>query len=188
MPPFREGPIEVDPRFDGEALHELRDIGHGHRVNIVDRSYDIPRGARTIKFPGSSADALLGIVRLVPLEEGSIVEYMRPDATIETAIEGSNSVNFAARSAFRDAAEVLVKQPRRIGINLYPLYRKDEDESAQNSGDPGFYTVANSGDERHLFVRTIDDLPFACASLVVGHSQRTEQPQSTGPFHGQRTP
>ncbi|HTB49205.1 MAG TPA: hypothetical protein VK712_03925 [Verrucomicrobiae bacterium] len=170
MPPFRQGPIEVDRRLDGEALHELREVGHGRRITIVDASYDIPDGVKTIKFPGSSAEALLGIVRLVPLEEGSVVEYMRPDPSLE---ESSQTV-IAARVAFRKAAEALDEQAGRIGINLYPLYRKDEDEAAQNSGDPGFYSVANNEGQRHLFVRTIDDLPFACASFVVGHSQRAK--------------
>jgi L-fucose mutarotase/ribose pyranase (RbsD/FucU family) len=162
MPPFREGPVIVTRKLDGETLQELRTIGHEHQVNIVDASYDIPRGARTVNFPGSSAEALLGIARLIPIEDDAVSVMVRD--------RGWGDENPAqATTAFEEVAVRL----RSEGIDLKELIHSHRNYDAGSPKGAGFYDVANSAPAA-LFVRTIDDLPFACASLVVGHSQRTE--------------
>jgi L-fucose mutarotase/ribose pyranase (RbsD/FucU family) len=167
MPPFRENPVIVDRRLDGEALHELRDMGHGHRVNIVDASYDIPRGARVIKYPGSSAEALLGIVRLIPIEGD--VEIMERDAELADADPLAQNISAKASHAFEEVETKLAEDDIDL-ITFVWNYRNGE---ADSNGDGGFYDVADNA-PKNLFVRTVDDLPFACASLIVGHSQLTE--------------
>jgi L-fucose mutarotase/ribose pyranase (RbsD/FucU family) len=141
-------------------LHELRDIGHGHHVNIVDDSYDIPRGAKMIRFPGSAAEALLGVVRLVPVE-GS-VEIMVRDDNLAAADPNEEHVSARARDAFGAA----LAQAEAEGIEL-------ETEGFQREGEDGFYDRANNA-PNSLFIRAVDPLPFACAALTVGHAQRTE--------------
>lgn len=191
MPPFRRGPIEVNPGFQGDALGKIRDVGHGHRINVVDASYDIPDGSTIFDFPGSSADALKSIVRLIPIEgehEGQpAITIMSPDTKSRHEIDkiidqgaAENEVSCRALIAFMEALEELNQEgvgPALHGrrsidwMNADLRYRLDADEVNWTTG---FYGMANNPDEPHFFVRTIDDLPFACASLIVGHSQLTE--------------
>lgn len=168
MPPFREGPIIIDQRIDEDLIYVLRKAGHGVRLNIVDRSYDVPPDAEKLKFPGSSADALLGIVRLIPVEDNSVT-IMLPDT--DHAPE-THPTSFMAGVAFEDVVAQLRAQNNPVELEeLAGVYRKDD---VPGGSDPGFYNLAKNPDERHIFVHTIDDLPFACVSLVVGHSQLTE--------------
>lgn len=160
MPPFRKGPIVVDRRFDGEALLELRDIGHGHRVTIVDDSYDIPRGAKTIKFPGSAAEALLGVVRLISIE--GPVEIMARDEKLATTDPTKDHISAEASKAFDRAQDIA----RIEGIDL-------EIEGLHREGEDGFYDKAKNA-PNSLFIWAVDELPFACASLIVNHAQLTE--------------
>ncbi len=185
MPPFRNGFIEVDLKFDGDALKALRDIGHGHRINIVDASYDIPRGAEIVKYPGTSAEAFLGVVKLIPIEgEDSAhpdVTVMSPDATLAIEIEDKpNHVAARAGEAFFAAGEDLVQMQVGSHVNIGDSFASTDwtDTSSRVREDiaglDGFYTIASNPREQHLFIKTIDELPFACVSLVAGHSQRTE--------------
>ena len=176
MPPFREGNIQVDRKFNGEALRFLRDVGHGHRINIVDASYDIPEGSRIIDFPGSSAEAYEEIIRLIPIEgegDGKLPMLMGSDKKMKDLLEENEG--HPANRAFGAfyAAEVRLNKDG-IGDADWSgsdvVRRLDDDDPSGN----GFYTIANDPDQPHTFIRTVDDLPFACASLVVGHSQRTE--------------
>ncbi len=181
MPPLRETPIVVDRRLDGETLHELRDVGHGHRVNVVDASYDIPRGARVVKFPGTSAQALEAVVRIIPIEGEnnelgcSPIVVMDADAELESQFTDDGTINYehiakrAAATFFKVGTQL---NELEIGTevdwqDLQYRYRQDSSEGE------GFYSMANGSPETSLFIRTIDELPFACASVVVGHSQRT---------------
>lgn len=183
MPPLRETPIRIDRRLDGETLHELRDIGHGHRVNIVDASYDIPRGARVVKFPGTSAQALEAVVLIIPIEGEnnelgqSPIVVMDADAELESQFTDASG-NIDYEHIAKQAAATFFKVGTRlneleIGVevdwqDLQYKYRQD------GVTGEGFYSMANGSPENSLFIRTIDELPFACASVVVGHSQRTE--------------
>lgn len=193
MPPFREGPIKIDRRLSGEMLHFLRDVGHGHRINIVDASYDIPQGSTVIEYPGSTAEAFEAVTRVIPLEVESapLAENtieMRTDKSIEEKVGFDESQKHVASAASRALARSF-ERLRNDGI--YPeggwetsvgvRFRLDEDEitDAMNEGPDaevydGFYTIANNPDKPHTFIRTQDNLPFACVSLVVGHSQLTE--------------
>lgn len=171
MPPFRAGPIEVDRRFDGETLRELRDIGHGHRINIVDASYDIPRGAKVVNFPGSSADALVSVFRLIPVE-GDMVTIMGadhifgPEQAEKALSKETRELLTSAYGLFDRALDVILKEVIKEGeINDLAIIPRD--------GEHGFYEIANNPDQASLFIRTIDELPFACATLLAGHSQRT---------------
>lgn len=166
MPPFREGQIKIDRGLSGDLLKFLREVGHGHRVNVVDASYDIPRGATVLDYPGSSAAALVGILSLIPIE-GDEVTYMETDQQLDR-VQDHGSVQFAARAALHAVQDGLKEDG--IGIAFDGRYRLDEQETEK----VGFYSMANGQLETTTFVRTIDDLPYACASLVVGHSQRTE--------------
>lgn len=168
MPRFRDGPIEVNPFFDGETLSELRDVGHGHRINIVDASYDIPRSSRRVDFPQSSAEALLGVARLIPIEDDLVI-VMSPDPELggKETKEVLEDINGVAWRKFEAMRRILGDRRLKMIEGRY-RYGKDESDCV------GFYDLANNPDEAHLFMRTIDDLPFACASLVAGHSQRTE--------------
>lgn len=167
MPPFREGQIEVDRRFNGEGLHALRDIGHGHMVNVVDASFDIPENARVIDYPGSSADCLLSIVRLIPVEHEEVV-VMAPDPSFT---EDTNPVGFLALAAFTEALSKLYHDDNYDDVVISRLFRKDDQYT---DGKGGFYSLANDPATPKLYFRTTDDLPFACASLIAGHSQRTD--------------
>ncbi len=167
MPPFRKRPILVDPRFDGDALKELRDIGHGHRVNVVDASYDIPRGAKIVKFPGSSADALKGIVRLIPVEDDRVDVMLRDPELRDVP---NDSVYIQADHEFDEAMAQLIDTDR-IELEIYHRFRQTEQEEIEPEG---FYAMANEHGDNTLYVLTIDELPFACASIVAGHSQRAE--------------
>lgn len=193
MPPFREGPIKVDRKLSGELLHFLRDVGHGHRINIVDASYDIPEGSTVIEYPGSTSEAFEAITRVIPLEVETAPQVkntieMRADRAIDERIGFYESEKHIAFAAAR-ALEGSYKRLRDDGI--YPeggwkdtvrvTFRLDEDEIADALAEgedakvyDGFYNIANNPDKPHTFIRTQDDLPFACVSLVVGHSQRTE--------------
>lgn len=164
MPPFREGKIEVDRRLDGETLQELRDIGHGHRITIVDASYDIPRGSRVLKFPGSSADALLSVIKLIPIEDTAF-EVMDADSDWEADGEATE-VERRAGAAFTRVEDELVEiEGGEIQNGIAYKPRK---------GENGFYATANNPNEPGLFIRTTDDLPFACVTFLAGHSQITE--------------
>lgn len=167
MPPFRKGPIEVDRHFTGEALHELRDIGHGHRINIVDASYNIPRGARVIDYPGSSAEAFMGVVRLIPIENDFALIMDRDEKFQRDDPQGERTSGQAGR-AFVEAASTLDSE----GLDLELEWAYKDSESGPTCLENSFYYEANFARNR-TFIKTIDDLPFACASLVVGHSQRT---------------
>lgn len=168
MPPFRHGSIEVDSLLLGEALHELRDIGHGHRINIVDASYDIPRGKRVVGYPGASARALDSIARLIPIE-GYRVEIMAVDRQIAKDAR-SDHISARAGSLFSTVVERSLESAG-IALELEWLYR--DAEYGDFEADRFFYDVANSADNSTFF-RTIDNLPFACATFVAGHSQLTE--------------
>ena len=169
MPPFRQGPIVVDRHINGETLMELREIGHGHRVNVVDASYDIPRGARVVHYPGSSAAALEGILSLIPNE--GYVDVMHPDPDIPP---GDPNGYKAAVAFGKILDEDIVKEGRPYWrYRLAEQQAADVDKGDGSDAELGFYDIANNHGPNTLFVRTIDDLPFACASLVVGHSQRT---------------
>lgn len=163
MPPFRNQEVKVDPNFNGNVLGTLRDIGHGRRINLVDRSYDIPEGTTILDYPGSTADALLGVVRLIPVEE-DLVTIMNPDPDIDP--------DTAAYDAHRDFVALAVTlRAEDKPISLSPVFRRDEDE---DSGASGFYALASNPNERHIYIRCmLEELPFACATLVAGHSQRT---------------
>jgi L-fucose mutarotase/ribose pyranase (RbsD/FucU family) len=163
MPPFREKPVRVDPLIDGEMLHELRDIGHGHWVHIVDASYDIPRDAKVVNYSGTSANALLGIARLIPIDTDERYHHIMTRG--ENAGEedpDEKKVSAQALKAFEEIVDQLLTDEEGQ-IFLDPYYSYPEDFHAEVDDEP-----------KSLFVRTIDDLPFACMSLRVGHSQLTD--------------
>jgi hypothetical protein len=160
MPPFREGPINFDRQIDGDLLKFLYEVGHGHRINIVDASYDIPHNSRVLKYPGSTSDAIRGIVSLIPIEDCDLM-YPDPDSQ-ESKI---------MRKAYLQMAQAL--NTPAIDNDTFStgiFFRLDKD----SPDGKGFYTIAKDPGTPHTFIRTRDDLPFACAGLIVGHSQRTE--------------
>ncbi|HSX36684.1 MAG TPA: hypothetical protein VLG13_00985 [Patescibacteria group bacterium] len=161
MPPFRERRVLIDRNLDGDLLKFLRDVGHGHRINIVDASYDIPASSRVFKYPGTSAQALLGIAVLIPVEADKVT-IMAPDPGSE-----DKSINVQARTAFAKGAFALASAYEFVDLGIDYLSR-----NAEADGELGFYGLANESTASHSFIRTIDELPFACASLVVGHSQK----------------
>lgn len=196
MPPFREGPIKIDRKLSGELLHFLREVGHGHRINIVDASYDIPLGSTVIEYPGATAEAFEAIARLIRIdgEEDStspvvnITEMLWDEKFNDIANKKPkpDHVAFLASNALHDSYRRLeadkVGVPHRKGLPplLYPqesqLYSRTHKDQVPRVAEEeqGFYSIANSSEEPRTFIRTQDDLPFACVSLVVGHSQRTE--------------
>ena len=185
MPPFREGPIHVDRRLDEDALYELRKAGHGVRIHIVDASYPIPDGAKTIKFPGTSAEAFGAIVRVIPVADDSAsvpnMIAMRPDNEPfgkEGIIDDDSHVTNLADVALMAVAKKLHYEGvgKAEGAEHAPDWtavERIEREDTIEEG-PGFYSRAQESGIQHIFVRTVDNLPFACVSLVVGHSQRTQ--------------
>lgn len=168
MPPFRKGPIIVSRRFSADALHELRERGHGHRFNVVDASYPIPPGARTITFPGTTAEALLDIARIIPIEDNSVT-LMDCDTVFDK--DPMDSVNKAASNAAEDIAATLQDDDSPVELTFYERRRLTEEEEP---GELGFYELADDPSQAATYVRTIDPLPFACLTFRAGHSQRTE--------------
>lgn len=176
MPPFREKGVKVDRKLDGDALKMLRDVGHGHRINIVDASYNIPEGAQVIKFPGTSAEAYSAVLHLIPVDEDmDAVTIMGVDRSLD-----DDEAALRAMGAFSDVERQLNEEG--LGSNDNPGTERDWSESfainrlSQESllGGEGFYDIANNPNVASTFIRTIDELPFACASIVVGHSQRAQ--------------
>lgn len=113
-------------------LGMLRDVGHGRRINLVDRSYDRPEGARVLDYPGSSANALLGVARLIPIEDDEAVT-MNPDPDIDI-----DTPAYDAKRGFEEVASALRSEDKPV--SLYPVFRKDEDEDGLDG--KGFYSIA----------------------------------------------
>ena len=159
MPPLRG----IDRGLNGEALKALEESGHGQMIAVVDSSYPIPREAQVIDYRGpSSAAALEGVLRLVPVEPGPLY-MMMPDSDDSRAIakEAQGHTGAAIGRVARELDE------RELWmLQLTAVARLDTDSQ------PGFYSIVDKADT--LFIRTIDDLPYACAAFVIGHSQRSE--------------
>lgn len=161
MPPLRG----IDRGLNGRALKALEESGHGRRLAIVDASYDIPAWAEVIDYTGqTSADALEGIGRLVPIEGGLDVMLPDPGDDSEHA-DDAEAAFFAARDRL---GKVL-----RQALPINGLQRLDEADPG-NPEDSGFYSLVNDESARTLFVRTRDVLPYACASFMIGHAQSVE--------------
>lgn len=153
MPPLKG----IDRGLNGDCLKALEEVGHGAQIAVVDASYDIPLGAQVINYQGdSSAQALRGILALVPLDNNSgedvDVVVMNPDLPETTC---------AARDAF-------IRVIRDLGLTDGGLRRLNED----NHLGTGFYAHVNDPEKHTLFVRTRDEKAYACATFVVGHSQK----------------
>lgn len=165
MPPFREERL-VDRGLSGRALRVLEESGHGRRVAIVDTSYPIPRWAETVDYRGrSSADALLGVVRLIPVE--GEVEFMSPDP------EDSREEAKEALEAFNQVFIKLESEIPELQDQVGERHRLDKDEPER----VGFYSLVNNEEVDTLFIRTADRLPYACATFVIEHSQVPETVQ-----------
>lgn len=162
MPPFREE-RRVDRGLPGKALETLERSGHLRRMAIVDTSYPIPRWAEEVDYRGrSSADALLGVVRLVPVE--GVVEFMSPDP------DDNREEAKEALKAFNQAFVELESEIPELQDQVGERHRLDDDEPE----GVGFYSLANDPHADTLFLRTGDRLPYACATFVIGHSQVPE--------------
>ncbi|HUD06827.1 MAG TPA: RbsD/FucU domain-containing protein [Candidatus Saccharimonadales bacterium] len=150
MPPLKG----IDRGINGSLLKALEETGHGDHIAIVDPSYSIPEGSRVIDYQGnSSARALKGILALVPIEEESHVLLMMPD---------TEQHSHEAVTEFEEALGGVRE------TDWLTRYGKD------NPSGIGFYDLVNNPSnetQNTLFVRTRDEKAFACAMLVVGHSQ-----------------
>ena len=159
MPPLKG----IDRGLDGDALRALETSGHGRRLAIVDASYDIPRWAEVVDYHGlSSANALLGIVRLIPVE--GELEFMSPDPP-ETICAALKIFNGVARMLEREGH---LPTDEKGEATVLERHRLDEQEEVLTQG---FYSIVNDREADTLFVRTRDGLPYACATFVIGHSQ-----------------
>jgi hypothetical protein len=83
----------------------------------------------------------------------------------------------AAIDAFQKAQRTLSAE--KTYIDITSRCRNTEQELLVTGLDglehrEGFYDLANNHGENTLFIVTQDALPFACASLIAGHAQRTE--------------
>ncbi len=163
MPPLKG----IDRGLNGEALKALEELGHGNQIAVVDPSYPIPRDAEVVDYNGSERgnttdQAVNAILRLVPIEadeSGTYVNIMRPD-------EGE-----VKEKREWLAAEAIAKVALDQGLShTFQLRYGDKDSHQYN----GFYADANDPKVRTLFVRTRDQRAFACARVIVGHSQGLE--------------
>ncbi|MBI2009112.1 hypothetical protein HYS84_01730 [Candidatus Saccharibacteria bacterium] len=162
MPPFREE-RRVDRGLPGKALRALEESGHGRRMAIVDTSYPIPRWAETVDYRGrSSADALLGVVRLIPVE--GKVEFMSPDPN--DSREGAKEALEAFNQVFVKLESEIPELQDRVGER----HRLDHDEL----DGIGFYSITNDSEVDTLYLRTGDRRLYACATFLIGHSQVPE--------------
>lgn len=160
MPPLKG----IDRGLNGEALKALEESGQGRRIAIVDASYNIPRWAQVVDYAGkTSLEALVGILKLVPWE-GSIL-LMLPD-------EGTEPSQWGKNGPYCDVAVTELDNefdyPEAHGIS-----RLDGPtiNSVTEKKLPGFYSIANDESVDTLFVRTRDEMPYACATFIVGHAQ-----------------
>ncbi len=161
MPPLRG----IDRGLNGEALKALEESGHGRRLAIVDASYNIPRWAQVVEYHGhSSAQALLGIGRLLPIELGSI----------RVMIADREEESHRAELEFAESCNHLTDELKQ-NLGYEGIYRLDDQESDFRGESPikslGFYSLANNEVEDTLYVRTRDTLPYACATFIIGHMQ-----------------
>jgi hypothetical protein len=153
MPPLKG----IDRGLTGEALKALEESGHGRRLAIVDASYNIPRWAQTVDYRReTSSQALMGILRLVPVE-GDHIDLMSPDP------DDDKPTSHEAYIRLSSCIEHLFDGHKQGNV-----HRLDEQE---NAGEKGFYSLANNQEEDTLFFRTSDKLPYACATFIIGHSQ-----------------
>lgn len=157
MPPFRAELVAVDRLLSPKLLAHLRRIGHGHRLTIVDDSYDIPEKSKRLSFPGNSARALLAVARLIQIEN-DVVTYMKPD-------EGAPIEAHRAKHAFSEVVRQLSRDDD-IGIALRGLYRNRE-----AGAGPWFYDLADDPAQKHSFILATEPRPFGCVTMDVGHSQ-----------------
>lgn len=154
MPPLKG----IDRGIDGKMLWALEELGHGNQVVVVDPSYPIPRGSKVVDYHGhSSAMALKGILDLVPHESMDGDE----GSTDVVAMDTDDGAPTAVSDEFDDIAE-------QLGIDLTYEPRNPVDDLG---GSKGFYVEASDPSKDTLFVRTRDDLAYACARFIVGHSQ-----------------
>lgn len=174
MPPLKG----IDRGLTGEVLKALEESGHGRRLAVVDASYNIPRWAQTVDYRGqTSAEALAGVLALVPVDEESITIMV-----CDPSDENKNSTE--AEGIFKD---VVVKAGYNKNYSLAERgYDQLAEEAAMIESEGGatieeftasikpFYDLANNPDEDTLFIRTPDTLPYACATFVIGHSQTGE--------------
>ena len=150
MPPLKG----IDRGLNGGALKALEESGHGERIAIVDPSYAIPEGSRVVSYQGdSSAQALRGILRLVPLE--GPVTCMLADENVTT----------------NEAHEEFIEVIHELGVQADWRDRHDTDLPDSRYDWRGFYTIVNNSDESTIFLRTRDKKAYACATFLVGHSQ-----------------
>lgn len=163
MPPLKG----IDRGLDGEALRILEQTGHGRQIAIVDPSYEIPADAwkesRVYDYHGStSADALLGILKLVPVDEPL---HEHPEVVVMHPDEGDERKE--ATTAFEHAVDELGE------LRIAYVPRLDSDVSSFDEPDlgKGFYSLANDPEKKTVFFRTRDTKAYACAMFVVGHSQ-----------------
>lgn len=162
-------PIRSFEDVPGDMFKALEEAGHGRRIVIADRSLDIERDAEIFGYRGrTSAQALNSVLRLVR-HEGPVT-IMHPDLEAEG--------DELAEKAFDDFSRVLREHSLHVdredpGVKY--AYRFDEDmptdPAAFAFGTTGFYSLLRNPDERRLFIRTPDSLPYACATFIVGHSQ-----------------
>jgi hypothetical protein len=145
MPPLKG----IDRGINGALLQALEECGHCEQIIIADASLNIPHDAYRRDYQGdSSAQALLGIIALVPVEEGTRITCMAPDPPARTC---------KAMEVFRST----------IGFRIESLPRNGD----HRKGGLGFYDLINDSEMPTLFVRTRDILPFASARFLVGHAQ-----------------
>lgn len=168
MPPLKG----IDRGINGDMLKALEETGHGDLIVVVDASYSIPNGAHKVDYQGdSSADALKGILALVPVDEepgGPQFGVPDPSYKITAMMPDPPESTSPALEAFKKEFPL-----GHEGYVLTGITRLGEDNprfSGENT-KAGFYSVANDPEKRTLFVRTRDQKAYACAMFTVGHSQ-----------------
>lgn len=162
MPPL----IGIDRGIDGEMLKALEEIGHGAQIVVVDASYDIPEGAQTVSYHGdSSARALTGILKLVPVDENDVWTLTgKKVGKVVAMLPDPPETECAALAELREAFP-LGNGPVLVGATRFGQ------EHEKGVTKRGFYAAANDPEKHTLFVRTRDEKAYACAMFAVGHSQ-----------------
>lgn len=159
MPPLKG----IDRGLTGKALKALEESGHGRRVAIVDASYNIPGWAQVVTYRGeTSLQALLGILSLVPFENE--IWLMVPDGN------GGQTTDDESGPFCDDAVDALDKTfdyPHITAVHRF-------DSVSDGETEIGFYPLANDSTTDTLFIRTVDRMPYACASFIIGHMQINE--------------
>lgn len=151
MPIPRGEQIIIPKTITPELLTTLDNLGHNHRIVVVDHSYDIPVGFHrrdVVELSNeSSPQVAADILGVMPADTEDSIVPMLPN-------ENDPPEHFRAMKEFNELVP-------SHGEALRCAYK----------GAVGFYAMVNSLQIPTTFIKTMDPRPYACVTWLNGHVQ-----------------